>query len=192
MKGSASHFGEIRATYYALKILIKYHPPSVFNPNNQYLRKHSLMGWFPSRLPISFLNCNSRRYLIYRYDVFLSFRRRELRNNMNRGDVISASLSHAIEESGTFIPTFSTNYAKSVWCLTESSLIARQVQNGSAIAIPLFYNVTPSQVRRPDQCGGPFAEAFEERERSGIYSAQEIVEWKADLFKLCCLSGLSL
>ena len=63
---------------------------------------------------ISFLNYNGRRYLRYRYNVFLSFRGRKLRNNMNGGDDISASLSHPIEESGIIIPIFSANYAKFV------------------------------------------------------------------------------
>lgn len=98
--------------------------------------------------------------------------------------------------SRILIPIFSTNYAESVWCLREASFIARQVLltpgKGSTIAIPLFYNVTPSQVRRPAQLDGPYAEAFREHERSGRYSTQEICEWKAALFQLCRFSGWSL
>ena len=63
---------------------------------------------------ISFLNYNGRIYLRYRYNMFLSFRGCKLRNNLNRGEDISTSLSHAIEESGIIIPIFSANYAKFV------------------------------------------------------------------------------
>jgi hypothetical protein len=91
------------------------------------------------------------------------------------------------------IPIFSTNYAESAWCLREVSLIARHQKKGSAIAVPLFYNVTPSQVRHPDRSqDGPYREAFQEHENSGKYSPQKIDEWKAALFTLSNLSGWSL
>lgn len=116
--------------------------------------------------------------------------------HLKKGDDISACLKDSIQVSRILIPIFSTNYAESVWCLREASFIARQVLltpgKGSTIAIPLFYNVTPSQVRRPAQLDGPYAEAFREHERSGRYSTQEICEWKAALFQLCRFSGWSL
>ena len=66
-------------------------------------------------------------------------------------------------------------------------------KKGSAIVVPLFYNVTPSQVGHPDQSHrSPFAEAFEEHERCERYSTQEVDEWKAALFTLSNLSGWSL
>ena len=150
----------------------------------------------------------------YKYDVFPSFRGHDVRKgfvdhldhaltsagfrafldtrDVNSGDDISATLEHAVERSRVLIPIFSPNYAQSYWCLRESSLIARRVRKGSAIAIPVFYDVTPSQVRRPERCGGPFGLAFEEHEKSGRYSAEEIREWKDALFQLCRLSGYSL
>jgi len=118
---------------------------------------------------------------------------------IKRGDDISAALQHAIEVSHILIPIFSHNYARSTWCLKEVSLIVHEVlrkkrkDNESAVAIPLFYDVTPSHVRHPDQShGSPFAEAFQERERSWRYSPQEIDEWKAALFTLSNISGWSL
>ena len=153
------------------------------------------------------------------YDVFLSFRGRDVRKgfvdhlyhaldgagfhvfldtyNLQRGEDISISLQHGIEMSRILIPIFSTNYVESAWCLREVSLITRQVQEkgkkGWTIAVPLFYDVTPSQVRHPDQShGGPFAEAFQEHESCGKYSPQEIDEWRAALFTLSNLSGWSL
>lgn len=60
-------------------------------------------------------------------------------------------------------------------------------------AVPLFYNVSPSQVAHPaDQShGGPFAEAFQGHESRGEYGPQEIDEWKAALFALSNLSTWS-
>lgn len=60
--------------------------------------------------------------------------------------------------------------------------------------VPLFYNVSPSQVAHPaDQShGGPFAEAFQGHESGGEYGLQEIDEWKAALFALSNLSRWSV
>jgi hypothetical protein len=96
------------------------------------------------------------------YDVFLSFKGRDVRrgfvdhlynaltrgglhefldtHQINGGEDISASLQNAVEVSRILI-------AQSAWCLREASLIAQQVllqgKEESAIAIPLFDNVTP-------------------------------------------------
>jgi hypothetical protein len=162
-------------------------------------------------------DCNGgRERKRYRqYDVFLSFCGRDVRKgfvdhlyhalagagfrvfldtcDLRRGEDIFENLQHGIEVSNILIPIFSTNYAKSAWCLREVSLIARQVEKGSAIAVPLFYNVRPFQVRHADQShGGPYAEALKEHKSRGKYNAQEIDEWKAALFTLSNLSGWSL
>jgi len=71
---------------------------------------------------------------------------------------------------------------------------ARSRSYCSAVAIPVFYDVTPSQVRHPHDHshGSPFAEAFEEHERRGKYSQQEMDEWKAALHTISHRRGLSL
>jgi hypothetical protein len=79
------------------------------------------------------------------YDVFLSFRGKDTRNNftahlrdalvrggvktykdevdLNRGDNISPALVNAIEQSRIPIIVFSQNYASSSWCLDELATI---------------------------------------------------------------------
>ncbi|KAK2639210.1 hypothetical protein Ddye_027005 [Dipteronia dyeriana] len=76
----------------------------------------------------------------FKYDVFLSFRGNDTRNNftshlhkalhdkkietfidyqLKRGDEISPSLLNAIEESRISVVIFSKDYASSRWCLEE-------------------------------------------------------------------------
>ncbi|XP_042518553.1 disease resistance protein RUN1-like [Macadamia integrifolia] len=82
------------------------------------------------------------------YDVFLSFRGEDTRNNFTHdlydalvkknietfkddeklkiGDLISEALKKAIKESRFAIIIFSTNYANSRWCLEELALIMEE------------------------------------------------------------------
>jgi hypothetical protein len=148
----------------------------------------------------------------WRYDVFLSFRGSDVRkgfvdhlyraltatkeirvfhdaHQIKKGDDINATLKHAIESSRIRIPIFSPDYASSVWCLNEVSLIATQVQG---TAIPLFYKVAPWQVRHPERSGSPFAQAFQDHQSSGIHKPEDIERWKGALFRVSNLSGWTL
>lgn len=174
------------------------------------------MAGFPSRSSICVLNAKCSRSTRYRYDAFLSFGGPDVRRglvdhlfhaitseglrafldtqSLNRGGDISATLHHAIQVSRILMPIFSTNYAQSPWCLREASVIASQVvlqRHGKRwpIVIPLFYDVTPAQVRRPDESDSPFSKAFKEHEINGRHGAEEIQEWKAALYEICRLSG---
>eukprot|EP01018_Ginkgo_biloba_P038744 Gb_03482 [translate_table: standard] len=146
---------------------------------------------------------------VTKHDVFLSFRGPDVRKNfvdhlyhsltisgidafldshkLNKGDDIASSLEQAIRGSRIRIPIFSTNFAQSAWCLKEVSLMSR-LEHG--LTIPLFYNVTPTQVRYPNK--GPFGDAFEKHYNLGRYSRDEIDGWKNALIKVSNLSGWSL
>eukprot|EP00253_Pinus_taeda_P006159 PITA_06159 len=152
---------------------------------------------------------NMRRSM--RYDVFLSFRGPDVRrgfldhlysaltgadihvfldaHQLTKGDDIGETLEYAIQRSRIKIPIFSPDYAASVWCLKEVALIASEVQGRT---IPLFYKVLPSHVRHPEQCGSPFAWAFQYHQSSGRHSGEEVDEWKAALLRVSNLSGWSL
>eukprot|EP01018_Ginkgo_biloba_P038689 Gb_02867 [translate_table: standard] len=108
-------------------------------------------------------------------------------HELNKGEDIASSLERGRRCSRIRIPIFSTNFAQSPWCLKEVSLMCR-LNHG--LTIPLFYTVTPTQVRYPDK--GPFAEAFRKHYSDGRYSTHEIDEWKSALFKVSNLSGWSL
>ncbi|KAH9751279.1 hypothetical protein KPL71_014229 [Citrus sinensis] len=106
-----------------------------------------------------------------KYDVFLSFRGEDTRNNftdhlhvalirngfvafkddetLDRGNEISSELSKAIEESNVSIVILSKNYASSPWCLDE---LAKIVECGNKRndrkVFAVFYGVDPTDVRK--------------------------------------------
>nr|XP_009781806.1 PREDICTED: TMV resistance protein N-like [Nicotiana sylvestris] len=66
---------------------------------------------------------------------------------LERGKFISLKLLEAIEESRTAIIIFSKNYASSTWCLEELTKIMERADKKGQEAIPVFYNIEPSDVR---------------------------------------------
>ncbi|KAL6316907.1 hypothetical protein AAG906_023562 [Vitis piasezkii] len=132
-----------------------------------------------------------------RYDVFLSFRGEDTRNNftahlyhalcqkgintfidddkLERGQVISPALVAAIENSMFSIVVLSKNYAFSRWCLQE--LVK--------IVVPIFYNVDPSDVRRQR---GIFGEALAKHEENSE-NMERVQSWKDALTQVANLSG---
>ncbi|KAL5845666.1 hypothetical protein ACOSQ3_009190 [Xanthoceras sorbifolium] len=144
----------------------------------------------------------------YKYDVFLSFRGEETRNNftshlhralcnqkietfidyqLRRGDEISPSLLKAIEESQISIIVFSRGYASSKWCLEELVKIFQCKSTYGQIVVPVFYEVDPSDVRNQT---GSFADAFAEHEQHFKESINRVQTWKDALKKAANLSGL--
>jgi len=89
----------------------------------------------------SIQSVSSPRRMTWKYDVFVSFRGADTRNNftdhlfhalhkngigafrddanLKKGENISQELVQAIKESHIFIVIFSRNYASSTWCLRE-------------------------------------------------------------------------
>ncbi|XP_062084172.1 putative disease resistance protein At4g11170 [Humulus lupulus] len=105
-----------------------------------------------------------------KYDVFLSFRGEDTRDNftshlckalsqkkikiyvddmLERGDEISTALLKAIKKSRVSIIIFSENYASSSWCLDElvQILKCKKKNNKHRVIIPVFYGVDPSRLR---------------------------------------------
>lgn len=110
------------------------------------------------------------------YDVFLSFRGEDTRENITKnlydalyskgvrvfrdtngltqGDEIAPGLMDAINDSAAAIAIISPNYASSRWCLEELATICEL----GKLVLPVFYRVDPSDVRRQR---GPFQHDFE-------------------------------
>ena len=143
------------------------------------------------------------------YDVFLSFRGEDTRNNftdhlfdalkrkgiftfrddekLERGKSISPELEKAIEESIFAIVISSRNYAFSTWCLEELAKIVECQKNKGMIVLPIFYDVDPFDVRKQT---GKFAQAFVEHVKR--FKIEEVKKWRADLIEVANLSGWDL
>ncbi|KAK3416372.1 hypothetical protein EUGRSUZ_H02081 [Eucalyptus grandis] len=117
------------------------------------------------------------------YDVFLSFRGTDVRNNflghlyaaldqkgiytyidseeLRKGEQITPALIKAIEDSCIAIIIFSEDYASSPWCLQEVDKIMECKEQRGLMVFPVFYKVEPKEVRTPR---GSYREAMVKHE----------------------------
>ncbi|RVW19356.1 TMV resistance protein N [Vitis vinifera] len=143
-----------------------------------------------------------------RYDVFLSFRGEDTRNNftahlceelhtkgintfideekLERGQAVSAALVSAIENSMFSIIVLSENYASSRWCLEELVKIIQCMKNSGHRVLPIFYNVDPSDVRNHM---GKFGEALAKHEENSKEGMERVQIWKDALTQVTNFSG---
>ncbi|KAM3358844.1 disease resistance protein RUN1 [Capsicum galapagoense] len=136
------------------------------------------------------------------YDVFLSFRGEDTRENITKnlynalyskgirvfidnkgltqGDEIAPGLIEAINDSAAAVAIISPNYASSRWCLEE---LAKICELGKLV-LPVFYRVDPSDVRRQK---GPFLNDFEKLE--GRFEVEKMVRWRSAMERVGGISG---
>ncbi|XP_031275390.1 TMV resistance protein N-like [Pistacia vera] len=146
-----------------------------------------------------------------KYDVFLSFRGKDTRKNftghlysaldqkgiftfkdnhrLEKGKVILLELFKAIEESRFALVVFSENYAFSTWCLDELVKIWECMKVMGQIVLPVFYNVSPSDVRNQT---GSFEKAFAEHEQNFREDVEKVQRWRVAMTKIANLSGWHL
>ncbi|XVF24044.1 hypothetical protein REPUB_Repub13aG0092700 [Reevesia pubescens] len=140
-----------------------------------------------------------------KHEVFLSFRGEDTRYNftshllkalkdkgievffddekLEMGDELSPALLGAIAASKISIIILSKGYASSSCCLTELSEIMERYTKGSHLVVPIFYHVSPSDVRR---LAGSFEQPFALHQ---IKKPNELVEkWKAAFTQAADLS----
>lgn len=158
-------------------------------------------------------NTNSTNEL-WKYDVYLSFRRADTGNNFTdhlrsnlhqrgfrvfryddefprrREDYyLPPWLSKGIEESRIFLIVFSENYASSAWCLDElvKILESRDSRAGQQIVVPIFYKVRPSDIRHQK---GSYAHVFAYHEE--VYkdtNLEKVSRWREALREAANVSG---
>ncbi|XP_052292132.1 disease resistance protein RUN1-like isoform X2 [Citrus sinensis] len=142
-----------------------------------------------------------------KYDVFVSFRGEDTRDNftshlysalsrqniqtfiddqLNRGDEISESLVNAIEASAISVIIFSESYASSRWCLDELVKILECKKEYAQILIPVFYRVDPSDVRNQT---GSFGDSFSKLEERVKENSKKLQTWRNALKEAATLSG---
>ncbi|KAK9941542.1 hypothetical protein M0R45_007246 [Rubus argutus] len=149
----------------------------------------------------------------WKYDVFLSFRGEDTRNNftahlydalkskgiltfrddqsLERGKSIRPELLTAIEESRSALVILSPNYANSSWCLDELVKIVQCKRDMGQLVGPVFYRVDPSDVRK--QRGSFQLRKVEVKEHEEVYDKLEGLnspkEWAAALKQVTGISG---
>ena len=144
----------------------------------------------------------------WKYDVFLSFRGKDTRNNftdhlyvalkqkgiftfrdeekLETGKSISPELMKAIEESRFAIVILSRNYASSTWCLDELVKITGCMKEMKMTVLPIFYDVDPSTVRKQV---GTFAQAFAKHEKRFKDYIEKVQTWRTALREVANLKG---
>ncbi|KAI4354056.1 hypothetical protein L6164_002956 [Bauhinia variegata] len=105
---------------------------------------------------------------------------------LERGENISASLMSAIEGSRISLVIFSTNYARSKWCLEELEKIMECQKTMHEEVLQIFYDVDPSEVQHQR---GNFGEAFQQLINRTSASKYKVMNWKRALTGAANLSG---
>ncbi|XP_057448736.1 disease resistance protein RUN1-like isoform X2 [Lotus japonicus] len=154
------------------------------------------------------IQSSSSTPMIWKYDVFVSFRGEDTRNNftdhlfgalygkgfvtfkddtmLRKGKNISTELIQAIEGSQILIVVFSKYYASSTWCLQELAKIADCIEGKRQTVLPVFCDVTPSEVRKQS---GNYGEAFLKHEERFKEDLQMVQRWRKALAQVADLSG---
>ncbi|KAL4593816.1 hypothetical protein ACB092_M011100 [Castanea dentata] len=146
-----------------------------------------------------------------KYDVFLSFRGEDTRINftdhlyvalnqkgiitfrdeegLERGESIAPKLFKAIEESQFAIIILSKDYASSTWCLDELTKIIKCKDEMGLKVLPVFYNVSPSVVRKQTET---FEQAFIDHQKRFEDNIKKVETWRDTLKKVADISGWDL
>ncbi|CAK8564578.1 unnamed protein product [Lathyrus sativus] len=142
------------------------------------------------------------------YDVFLSFRGTDTRNNftgnlysslhqrgintffdeeeIQKGDELTPTLLQAIEHSRIFIAVFSNDYASSTFCLTELVTILECANSQGRLFFPIFYDVNPSHIRH---LTGTYGEAFKKHRKRFKKDKDKVQKWRDALQHAANVSG---
>ncbi|XP_039169423.1 TMV resistance protein N [Eucalyptus grandis] len=144
----------------------------------------------------------------YDYEVFLSFRGPDTRNDITDylhtsmidagirayiddeelriGEEIRGQLLQAIEQSKISIPIFSKGYADSTWCLRELVKMVESKNTRTHKIMPIFYNVAPSEVKyQTDHYGNAIVSHANKKQ----FDDETIDNWKAALNEVGALKG---
>ncbi|KAK7283870.1 hypothetical protein RIF29_13618 [Crotalaria pallida] len=143
-----------------------------------------------------------------KYDVFISFRGEDTRDNftshlhaallqhqletfidyrLQKGDDVWPSLVQAIQDSTVSLVIFSQNYASSTWCLNELIEIMEQHnKKKDHVVVPVFFKIDPSHVRKQTHS---YQTVFTKHEQDIKISSNMIHKWKETLFQAANLSG---
>ncbi|KAG5573837.1 hypothetical protein H5410_063603 [Solanum commersonii] len=148
---------------------------------------------------------------ICKYDIFLSFRGEDTRRTfvshlykaleqrgirtfkdderLETGKSISDELLKAIQEARFAVVIFSKSYASSRWCLEELAHIIKCKKELEQIVIPVFYDVSPSDVRHQNP---PIAGSFSQHEVKYKDDMEKVQRWRDAFMEAGKISGYHL
>ncbi|KAK6772896.1 hypothetical protein RDI58_028134 [Solanum bulbocastanum] len=148
---------------------------------------------------------------VCKYDIFLSFRGEDTRRTfvshlykaleqrgihtfkdderLEAGKSISAELLKAIEDARFAVVIFSKSYASSKWCLEELAHIIKCKKELEQIVIPVFYDVSPADVRHQNP---PFAVSFSQHEEKCKDDMEKVQRWRGAFAEAGKISGYHL
>ncbi|TYI58412.1 hypothetical protein E1A91_D11G356200v1 [Gossypium mustelinum] len=146
-----------------------------------------------------------------KYDVFLSFRGEDTRNNftdhlydalkrsgiatfrddpkLEAGEEIAPELFNAIQQSWCSVIVFSKTYTFSGWCLEELAEIVQQKNVNGHKVFPIFYDVDPSDLRKQK---GKVEEAFAKHQERYKEDTDKIQKWRNALTQVANIKGWHL
>ncbi|TYI03619.1 hypothetical protein ES332_A11G352200v1 [Gossypium tomentosum] len=146
-----------------------------------------------------------------KYDVFLSFRGEDTRNNftdhlydalkrsgivtfrddpkLEAGEEIAPELFNAIQQSWCSVIVFSKTYTFSGWCLEELAEIVQQKNVYGHKVFPIFYDVDPSDLRKQK---GKVEEAFAKHQERYKEDTDKIQKWRNALTEVANIKGWHL
>ncbi|CAJ1949613.1 unnamed protein product [Sphenostylis stenocarpa] len=106
--------------------------------------------------------------------------------NFPKGVELKQGLLRTIERSRICLVVFSRNYTESSWCLEELENIIECHQTYGHIVLPIFYLVTPSQVRHQT---GDFGNTLKAFARQRLWGKSVMLRWKNVLTAATNFSG---
>lgn len=104
-------------------------------------------------------------------------------NGIEQGETTWPAILEAIRVAPISICVFSPRYVESKWCLEELAEIHRSPD--MKIILPVFWNVKPWHLRRPEV--GPFAEALQKLKSR--HEAETVAEWMRWLARTADIYG---
>ncbi|XP_054794235.1 disease resistance protein RPV1-like [Prosopis cineraria] len=142
------------------------------------------------------------------HDVFISFRGEDTRNgfvshlraafrrrgiktymddcDLERGNEISPTLLVAIKQSKILLIVFSKKYANSSWTLDELAKIMECKKKRGQHVIPIFYGVSPSDVRHQR---GSYGTDLKRHKKERKADNQTVQKWTIAMTEAANLSG---